>query len=83
VRSEGNDNPASWYVIGIWWMHDDVRVSGESEVKNPEQETTIYDWRLIEFEAVAPVDANRAAVFLTAHYHGIVWYDDIVLCALE
>ena len=32
-----------------------------------------YDWRLLTIEA----KASRLAAFLSAHYHGVVWYDDI------
>ena len=74
VRSQGNTNPNSWYVLGIWWFQNEAKVG---EQLNNKQPATSYDWRLLTIEAKAPAKANRLAVFLSAHYHGIVWYDDI------
>ena len=74
VRSKGNTNPNSYYVIGIWWFYNDAKLGEKLNAKQP---TTSYDWRLLTIEAKAPAKANRLAAFLSAHYHGVVWYDDI------
>ena len=74
VRSKGNTNPNSYYVIGIWWFYNDGKVGEKLNAKQP---TTSYDWRLLTIEAKATAKANRLAAFLSAHYHGVVWYDDI------
>ena len=74
VRSQGNTNPNSHYVIGIWWFYNDGKVGEKLNAKQP---STSYDWRQITVEAQAPAKANRLAAFLSAHYHGVVWYDDV------
>ncbi len=76
IRAEGVENPAGWYLLGLWWFRNDTRIG---EVKMPKQDELNFEWRRIVFEAVAPADANRAAILLTRHTDGTVWYDDIEL----
>jgi len=74
VRTANVENPAGWYVLGLWWMHDDTWIG---DVKMDRQETNNYDWRLLSIEATAPPGANRVGVVLTRHTDGDAWYDDV------
>lgn len=76
IRAEGVENPAGWYLLGLWWFSNDAWIG---EMKMPKQDVLNFDWRKIEFDAVAPPSANRAAIFLTRHTDGTAWYDDIEL----
>jgi hypothetical protein len=78
IRTANVQNLAGWYVFGVWFFHDDVRVPGDqSESKMPPQETLNYDWREITWTVVAPAGANRIAAVLTRHTDGDAWYDDV------
>lgn len=76
IRAEEVENPAGWYLLGLWWFSNDTWIG---EMKMPKQDKLNFDWRRIEFEAVAPPTANRAAILLTRHTDGAAWYDDIEL----
>jgi hypothetical protein len=74
VRTANVENPAGWYVLGLWWLQDDTWIG---DVKMDRQETNNYDWRLLTIEATAPPGANRVGVVLTRHTDGDAWYDDV------
>ncbi len=76
VKTQGINNPAGWYILGIWWFNND---SWNGDVKNPAQSPLNFDWKQITFSGIAPANTNRAAVFLTRHTDGTVWYDDVIL----
>lgn len=74
VRTANVQNPAGWYVLGLWWFENDTWLG---DVKMERPETNNYDWRLITIEAVAPPRANRLGAILTRHTDGDAWYDDV------
>ncbi len=76
VRTEGMENPAAWYVLGLWWFDGDTWLA---EVKNTEPPDVNYDWSELVIEAEAPANATRAAAVLSAHFDGTAWYDEVVL----
>jgi len=76
VRTQDMENPAAWYVLGLWWFANDSYVD---EVKNDQPAENDYDWTQLVIEATAPAGANRAAAILSAHYDGTAWYDEVVL----
>ena len=77
VRSEGQNNPASWFIIGVQWLDGSDRVFGDE--KNPRPSEVNFDWTSSSWELVAPQEARRAVVWLTAHYPGLVVYDNVSL----
>jgi hypothetical protein len=80
VRSEAQDNPAAWFVLGVQWLDGADRVFGDE--KNPRPADVNYDWSRLEWDLVAPADARRAVVWLSAHYPGRVTYDQVSIRAL-
>lgn len=80
VRSEAQDNPAAWFVVGLQWLDGSDRVFGDE--KNPRPADVNYDWTRIEWDLVAPADARRAVIWLSAHYPGRVTYDQVSIRAL-
>lgn len=76
VRTQDMENPAAWYVLGLWWFANDSYVD---EVKNDQPADNNYDWTQVVIEATAPPGVNRAAAILSAHYDGTAWYDEVVL----
>lgn len=74
IRTANVQNPAGWYVFGVWYLNNDTWI-GES--KMPRQETLNYDWREITWTVVPPEGTNRIAVLLTRHTDGDAWYDDV------
>ncbi len=80
IKTANVQNPAGWYVFGLWWFNGNERIAGsESESKMPRQETNNYSWRAVSWEVVAPAGANRVAAFLSRHTDGDAWYDDIFI----
>jgi len=75
VRSEAQDNPAAWFVVGVQWLDGSDRVFGDE--KNPRPADPNYDWTVMSWDLVAPADARRAVVWLSAHYPGRVTYDQV------
>lgn len=75
VRSEAQDNPAAWFVVGLQWLDGSDAVFGDE--KNPRPSDVNYDWTVIEWDLVAPAGARRAVIWLSAHYPGRVTYDDV------
>lgn len=49
---------------------------------DPRMDPLDYDWRVLEWDLVAPVDARRAVVWLTAHYSGRVDFDSLSMIEL-
>jgi len=80
VRAQGVENPAGWYLLGLWWFQDDSWL-GEVKMEQPDQ--VVYDWSAVVIEAEAPAGAARAAAFLTAHTDGTACYDELVLARLD
>jgi hypothetical protein len=77
VKSESQDNPAAWFVIGVQWLDQSDAVFGDE--KNPQLADVNYDWTRLTWTLVAPSNARRAVVWLTAHYPGRVTYDKVSL----
>lgn len=81
VRSEGQNNPAAWFVVGLQWLDANDRVFGDE--KNPRLADVNYDFTLVSWDLVAPAEARRAVVWLSAHYPGRVTYDQVALVPLD
>ena len=79
IRSEGQDNPAAWFVVGLQWLDSGDRFFGD--LKNPQPTEVNFDWTVREYELTAPPEARRALIWLTAHYPGRVTYDNLSLTA--
>lgn len=77
VRSIGRENPGGWFFLGLSWLDGDDRVFGDE--RNPRVEPLDFDWRRVELDVVAPPEARRAVVWLTAHYDGRVDFDSVAL----
>jgi hypothetical protein len=75
VRSEAQDNPAAWFVVGLQWLDGSDRVFGDE--KNPRPADVNYEWTRLEWDLVAPADARRAVIWLSAHFPGRVTYDQV------
>lgn len=84
VRSEGNAaNPAAWFTLGIQWL--DGSDAFFDDVKNPKPNDPAdndYDWKVMSFDIVAPANARRILVWLSAHYPGRVDYDNVSVVKL-
>lgn len=81
ARSEGQDNPAGWFMIGVQWLDGSDGVFGNEQ--NPEQSPLDFGWKRIDWDLVAPAEARRAVVWLTAHYPGRVDFDALSLTRLD
>ncbi len=81
ARSEGQDNPAGWFMIGVQWLDGSDGVFGNEQ--NPQQMPLDFDWKRIDWDLVAPAEARRAVVWLTAHYPGRVDFDALSFTRLE
>jgi len=85
VRSQGNTvNPAAWFILGVQWLDENDGFFGD--VKNPQPENTEdndFEWKVLEWDVVAPQNARRILVWLTAHYPGEVSYDHVAVIKLE
>jgi hypothetical protein len=77
VKSESQDNPAAWFVLGLQWLDGADQVFGDE--MNPQPPDVNYDWTRLSFSLVAPANAHRAVVWLTGHYPGRVTFDKISL----
>lgn len=75
ARSVGRDNPGGWFFLGLSWLDGADRVFGDE--RNPRIEPLDFDWRRVEFDVVAPSEARRAVVWLTAHYEGRMDFDQV------
>jgi hypothetical protein len=85
ARSTGNaGNPAAWFVIGVQWLDGSDQFFGDE--KNPPTASASendYDWKWISFELVAPDNAKRMLVWLSAHYPGRVDIDNVSVEKIE
>lgn len=79
VKSTGNSvNPAAWFVLGVMWLDANDAFFGDE--KNPKTATAAendFDWKRLEWEIVAPANAKRILVWLSAHYPGRVDFDNV------
>lgn len=84
VRSTGNSvNPAAWFIIGAQWLDGSDAFFGDE--KNPKTTTAAendFDWKLIEWEVVAPANAKRILIWLSAHYPGRADIDNVSVVKL-
>ncbi len=81
ARSEGQDNPAGWWMIGVQWLDGADGVFGNEQ--NPAQSPLDFEWTRIDWDLVAPANARRAVVWLTAHYPGRVDFDALSFTRIE
>jgi hypothetical protein len=80
VRAEGNDNPAAWFIVGVQWLDANDGFFGDE--KNPQPADPAdnnFAWKVLEWEVVAPANARRILVWLSAHYPGAVTYDHVAV----
>lgn len=84
ARSQGNAvNPAAWFHIGAQWLDANDGVFGD--VKNPKPasgDLNDYDWKVLFWDVVAPPEAHRIVVWLSAHYPGRVDFDNVSVVKL-
>lgn len=84
ARSTGNTvNPAAWFHIGANWLDGNDAVFGD--VKNPKPSSgdqNDYEWKVVYWDVVAPANAKRIVVWLSAHYPGRVDFDNISVVKL-
>ncbi|MCB9576349.1 MAG: hypothetical protein H6717_04930 [Polyangiaceae bacterium] len=84
VRSTGNAvNPAAWFVMGAQWLDgSDVFFGDVKNEKTTSAADNDYDWKLLSFDVVAPQNAKRMLIWLSAHYPGRVDFDDVSVVKL-
>ncbi len=79
VRSTGNAvNPAAWFIVGVQWLDANDGFFGDE--KNPKTASAAandFDWKQLSFDLVAPGNARRILVWLSAHYPGRVDIDNV------
>jgi hypothetical protein len=84
VRAVGNNvNPAAWFVLGVQWLDGNDAFFGDE--KNPKTASAAendYDWKVLQWELVAPANAKRILVWVSAHYPGRVDFDNISVSKL-
>jgi len=85
VKSTGNSvNPAAWFILGVQWVNSRDEFFGDE--KNPRTSSAAendFDWKILTFDLVAPPEATRILVWLTAHYPGKVEYDNISVVKID
>lgn len=81
VRSQGNAvNPAAWFVLGVQWLDGNDGFFGDEKNPQPiDPADNDHDWKVLEWELVAPAQARRILVWMTAHYPGEVEYDHVAV----
>lgn len=84
MRSQGNAvNPSGWFHLGAQWLDGNDAVFGDLKSAKPATPAeNDYDWRLFFYDVVAPANAKRIVVWLTAHYPGRVDYDNVAVVKL-
>jgi hypothetical protein len=86
VRSRGNaprgaicpECVAAWFIVGAQWVDGSDRFFGDE--KNPRPATAAgndFDWRVLSWEIIAPPEARRVLLWLTAHHPGRVDFDNV------
>jgi hypothetical protein len=71
---------AAWFHVGAQWLDGNDAVFADE--KNPHPATAAennYDWKILAWDLVAPAEARRIVVWLTAHYPGRVDYDRVTV----
>ncbi|MDP3277971.1 MAG: hypothetical protein Q8Q09_22490 [Deltaproteobacteria bacterium] len=92
VRSQNNaprgavcpECSAAWFVLGLQWLDGSDRFFGDE--KNPRPALASdhdYGWRVLSWELVAPANARRALLWLTAHFPGQFDVDNVSIRALD
>ncbi len=92
IRSQGNapmgticpECSAAWFVLGVQWLTGADVFFGDE--KNPRPATPAlndHDWQVVQWTLVAPADAHRMLVWLSAHYPGRVDYDNVAVVRLN
>ncbi|MFO0565844.1 MAG: hypothetical protein U0263_09285 [Polyangiaceae bacterium] len=84
VRSTGNaTNPAAWFVIGAQWLDgSDAFFGDEKNPKTASASENDYEWKKLSFDLVAPANARRILIWLSAHYPGRVDIDNVSVVKL-
>ncbi len=75
---------AAWFVMGVQWLDSADRFFGDE--KNPRPANAAdhdHDWQVVAWELVAPANARRVLVWLTAHYPGRVDYDNVAIVRVD
>lgn len=84
ARSTGNAvNSAAWFVMGVQWLDGSDAFFGDE--KNPQPASASendFDWKVLQWELVAPSNAKRILVWLSAHYPGRVDFDNVSVVKL-
>lgn len=76
-------NPAAWFVMGAQWLDgSDVFFGDVKNEKTTSAADNDYDWKLLSFDVVAPQNAKRMLIWLSAHYPGRVDFDDVSVVKL-
>lgn len=81
ARASGNlDWDTAYFVLGVQWLDASDAFFGDEKNPRPVPATaTNFDWKVIEWELVAPADARRILVWMTGHYPGKVEYDHVAV----
>lgn len=84
VRSTGNGvNPAAWFIIGAQWLDGNDAFFGDE--KNPKTLSAAendFDWKVLSWDVVAPANAKRILIWLSAHYPGRADVDNVSVLEL-
>lgn len=84
VRSTGNSvNPAAWFILGAQWLDGNDAFFGDE--KNPKTASAAendFDWKVLSFDLVAPPNAKRILIWLSAHYPGRADIDNVSVLKL-
>lgn len=84
VRSTGNSvNPAAWFIIGAQWLDgSDVFFGDEKNPKPASSAENDFDWKVVKWDLVAPANAKRILIWLSAHYPGRADIDNVSVVKL-
>ncbi len=86
VKIAGLTEPWEWFRLGLYWLDSEGKFISEvrEDAETGKANYGTHDWKKIEITATAPQNAAYAKVYLHHHFeHGIVWYDDTWLTALD
>ena len=84
VRSVGNSvNPAAWFIIGAQWLDgNDAFFGDEKNPKTTSASENDFDWKVLQWDVVAPANAKRILIWLSAHYPGRADIDNVSVVKL-
>lgn len=84
VRSSGNAvNPAAWFIIGAQWLDGNDAFFGDEKHPKPSSGAqNDFDWRVLSWDVVAPLNAKRILIWLSAHYPGRADIDNVSVVKL-